>query len=248
MESTAGALAGQWHGQAGQSAQAALIRFREAATAQVNQLNDISGNIHTAGIQYTLTDEEQAHSLATSMDASMGPVDSSPTNGAMAQTGNAQTPPRLLGGRSGAGQTDGAVGLDHTVAGSATDSPDDQIVGPAASGPRIVMVDDHNGPPAPAPSPPQTGEPIKLPQRPNLPQVIDANIDPGQPAASAPGPSSSCDAGDVLTHLAEIVGGGVSAGAAVPAEIPSMGASTALFIAGAAGVVAGANGLRDCAK
>ena len=47
VESTAGALAAQWHGQAGTAAQAALVRFQEAAARQVQELNDISANIHT---------------------------------------------------------------------------------------------------------------------------------------------------------------------------------------------------------
>ena len=59
VESTAGALAGQWHGQAGTAAQAALMRFHEAAARQVQELNDISANIHTSGVQYTSTDEDQ---------------------------------------------------------------------------------------------------------------------------------------------------------------------------------------------
>jgi WXG100 family type VII secretion target len=37
VEGTATALAGQWHGQAGQAAQAALLRFQEAANRQVQR-------------------------------------------------------------------------------------------------------------------------------------------------------------------------------------------------------------------
>jgi hypothetical protein len=104
--------------------------------------------------------------------------------------------------------------------------------------------------PVPAPpAPPQTGPPIKLPQTPNPTSVINANVDPTSPGTGASGAApSSCDAGDVLVHVGEVLGGGVTAGTAVPAEIPTMGGSTALFIAGAAGVAAGVNGLRDCAK
>jgi ESAT-6 family protein len=68
VESTAGALAGQWHGQAGAAAQAALVRFQEAAAKQVQELNDISGNIHTSGVQYTATDEDQSATLASAMN------------------------------------------------------------------------------------------------------------------------------------------------------------------------------------
>jgi WXG100 family type VII secretion target len=68
VDGTAGALAGQWHGQAGQAAQAALLRFQEAANRQVQELNDISNNISTAGVQYTSTDEDQTSSLQASMN------------------------------------------------------------------------------------------------------------------------------------------------------------------------------------
>lgn len=68
VEGTATALAGQWHGQAGQAAQAALLRFQEAANRQVQELNDISNNISTAGVQYTSTDEDQTSSLQASMN------------------------------------------------------------------------------------------------------------------------------------------------------------------------------------
>jgi len=68
VESTAGALAGQWHGQAGQAAQAALLRFQDAAQKQMTELTDISGNIHTAGVHYTSTDDEQSSTLASQMN------------------------------------------------------------------------------------------------------------------------------------------------------------------------------------
>jgi WXG100 family type VII secretion target len=67
VEGTAGSLAGQWQGQAGMAAQSALERFREAAARQVQELNDISGNIHTSGVNYTVTDEEQNHNMQSLM-------------------------------------------------------------------------------------------------------------------------------------------------------------------------------------
>ncbi|HYZ68714.1 MAG TPA: WXG100 family type VII secretion target [Mycobacterium sp.] len=67
VESTAGTLAAQMVGQAGTAAQAALMRFHEAAARQVQELNDISANIHTSGTQYTATDEDQASTLAGQM-------------------------------------------------------------------------------------------------------------------------------------------------------------------------------------
>lgn len=68
VEGTAGSLAGQWRGQAGQAAQAALLRFQEAANRQVQELNDISNNISNAGVQYTSTDEDQTSSLQSAMN------------------------------------------------------------------------------------------------------------------------------------------------------------------------------------
>jgi WXG100 family type VII secretion target len=68
VESVAGSLSGQWHGQAGIAAQSALTRFQEAANQQIQELNDISTNIHTAGAHYTSTDEEQQGSLSSAMN------------------------------------------------------------------------------------------------------------------------------------------------------------------------------------
>jgi WXG100 family type VII secretion target len=67
VESTAGSLAAQMVGQAGTAAQAALMRFHEAAARQVQELNDISANIHTSGTQYTTTDDDQAGAFAQTM-------------------------------------------------------------------------------------------------------------------------------------------------------------------------------------
>ncbi|ULE34776.1 WXG100 family type VII secretion target [Mycobacterium sp. IDR2000157661] len=67
VEATAGALAGQMVGQAGTAAQAALVRYQEAAARQIQELNDISANIHTSGVQYTATDEDQSSALASVM-------------------------------------------------------------------------------------------------------------------------------------------------------------------------------------
>lgn len=68
VESTGGALAAQMQGQAGTAAQAALMRFHEAAQRQVQELNDISQNIHISGTQYTTTDDDQAASLTSAMN------------------------------------------------------------------------------------------------------------------------------------------------------------------------------------
>lgn len=68
VESTAGSLAAQMVGQAGTAAQAALMRFHEAAARQVQELNDISANIHTSGLQYSSTDDDQAATLSSAMN------------------------------------------------------------------------------------------------------------------------------------------------------------------------------------
>jgi WXG100 family type VII secretion target len=64
---TANTLKAQWTGQAGVAAQTALQRFDAAAATQIQELNDISTNIHTSGAQYTSTDDDQAGTLASSM-------------------------------------------------------------------------------------------------------------------------------------------------------------------------------------
>ncbi len=68
VESTAAALQSQWQGQAGSAAQAAVIRFHEAAARQVQELNDISVNIHTSGMRYSATDEDQSAALSSAMN------------------------------------------------------------------------------------------------------------------------------------------------------------------------------------
>jgi WXG100 family type VII secretion target len=68
VESTGSTLAAQMVGQAGTAAQAALARFHEAAAKQVQELNDISQNIHQSGTQYTSTDDDQASSLSSAMN------------------------------------------------------------------------------------------------------------------------------------------------------------------------------------
>ncbi|WP_018602894.1 WXG100 family type VII secretion target [Mycobacterium sp. 155] len=68
VESTGSMLASQMVGQAGTAAQAALARFHEAAARQVQELNDISQNIHQSGVQYSSTDDDQASSLSAAMN------------------------------------------------------------------------------------------------------------------------------------------------------------------------------------
>lgn len=67
VESTASSLASHWRGQAGAAAQAALLRFHEAGGKQIQELNEISANIHTARGQYVSADEEQQRALSAQM-------------------------------------------------------------------------------------------------------------------------------------------------------------------------------------
>ncbi|WP_422743677.1 WXG100 family type VII secretion target [Mycobacterium sp. WMMD1722] len=68
VESTAGGLTAIWQGQAGTAVQAALLRYQEAAQAQVQALNDISSNIAISGTQYGSTDDDQAAAIAGNMN------------------------------------------------------------------------------------------------------------------------------------------------------------------------------------
>jgi WXG100 family type VII secretion target len=67
VEGTAGALASQWQGQAGVAAQTALARFHEAADLQIQELNEISGNIHTSGVTYVTADDHHTGALQHAM-------------------------------------------------------------------------------------------------------------------------------------------------------------------------------------
>lgn len=52
---------------AGAAAQAALMRFNEAAEQQVRLLEDISENINISGVSYENTDAQNADDLANQM-------------------------------------------------------------------------------------------------------------------------------------------------------------------------------------
>jgi WXG100 family type VII secretion target len=67
VESTASSLMPQWRGAAGQAAQAAFLRYQDAAARQIQELTDISNNIHTSGVQYTSTDDDQSAAVAQAM-------------------------------------------------------------------------------------------------------------------------------------------------------------------------------------
>src|ERR1043165_8270873 len=68
VDTTGSALAAQMRGAAGDAAQSALLRFQDAANKLMQELNDISNNIHTSGTQYTSTDDDQASTLSSAMN------------------------------------------------------------------------------------------------------------------------------------------------------------------------------------
>jgi WXG100 family type VII secretion target len=63
VDSTAGSMQMHLQGQSGTAAQAAFVRYQEAAQAQKAALDEISANIHTGGVQYLTTDEDQSAAL-----------------------------------------------------------------------------------------------------------------------------------------------------------------------------------------
>ena len=67
VEAVGHGLQPTWKGTSGSAANAALLRFQEAAVQQVKELTDISHNIQSAGVQYTTADEDHASTLASKM-------------------------------------------------------------------------------------------------------------------------------------------------------------------------------------
>jgi WXG100 family type VII secretion target len=63
VDSTAGSMQVHLQGQSGIAAQAAFVRYQEAAQVQKAALDEISASIHTGGVQYASTDEDQGAAL-----------------------------------------------------------------------------------------------------------------------------------------------------------------------------------------
>ena len=63
VDSTAGSMQMHLQGLSGTAAQAAFVRYQEAAQVQKAALDEISANIHTGGVQYVSTDEDQGSAL-----------------------------------------------------------------------------------------------------------------------------------------------------------------------------------------
>ncbi|BBY94726.1 ESAT-6-like protein EsxB [Mycobacterium gallinarum] len=67
VDATANGLRPAWQGDSGTAAQAALVRYQEAAQTQRTLLDEISMNIHSSGTDYTATDTDQASVVQTAM-------------------------------------------------------------------------------------------------------------------------------------------------------------------------------------
>lgn len=67
IEAIAVASSANLRGAAGDAAQAAMMRYREAADQQNRLLADISENINISGVKYDTTDADNASSLTNSM-------------------------------------------------------------------------------------------------------------------------------------------------------------------------------------
>ncbi len=137
--------------------------------------------------------------------------------------------------------------------------PDDTIVGDGGGKkPTIQMVDSHYGPlpadpvptfPQPPPAPPQTGEPIRVPQRPNPPTVINAEPGVGGNAPAPPPPGFSGVSGMTqLRDLSLILGGAATIGISIPGEAVTGGAATVGIIGGWTMITGGMTELIDGMK
>jgi len=250
VESIAGALQGGWHGQTGVSAQAALARFHEAATAQQQQLDDISSNLHSAGAHYTSTDQEQAGSLgsAPGLDGSSASVhaasaqpqslaDAMNLGGLVGSPGHA-----TVGALQPAGVANGSLGgatgtpmqmsppsgqVRPQAATTAARTP--QIMSNATAGEGKVMFSDYT-----------TGDGQKIPSPPpEPPTVIDASP-PDDPA------KHHCGPGEIAKDTLIGVGGAAGIGSGLAGEVPTLGGSSALILGSAGALWDSIDKLSEC--
>jgi WXG100 family type VII secretion target len=68
VDATAGAMHGHLRGVAGIAAQAAFVRYQEAAQVQQTALNEIAANIHGGGVTYDSQDHEHGASLGQTIN------------------------------------------------------------------------------------------------------------------------------------------------------------------------------------
>lgn len=67
VESTGSELQSHWKGASGTATGQALADFHGAAQNQVKELDEISSQLHGAGLEYTSADEDHASSLQAGM-------------------------------------------------------------------------------------------------------------------------------------------------------------------------------------
>lgn len=243
VESIAGGLAGQWHGQAGQAAQAALVRFHEAAGAQVQYLNEISGNIHTAGAQYAGTDQEHAQSLAARMGDSMGGPFSWPSTGTAGHAGNMHAT-----GASGTANGHGTgVRLVSNIKQNGGPAPSPQLptptpvqpqIGPFQVPSQVAAAAGRLGAPAVPSDPAAILAPLDMPD-----PAPPFNVAPGTPLSPPPSPAGAaapkCSVYDATKALLEPAAGLVGILTAAPEAATGAGVPIALAqIAGSTAMVA----------
>ncbi|MCW2512077.1 MAG: esxB [Mycobacterium sp.] len=68
VDGTAGGMQAALVGESGTAAQAAFVRYQEAATVQKSALDEIAANIHTGGVSYASTDSDQGAALGQTIN------------------------------------------------------------------------------------------------------------------------------------------------------------------------------------
>jgi hypothetical protein len=97
--------------------------------------------------------------------------------------------------------------------------------------------------PTPQPNVTSGGDPaVNMPPRPNGPQVINL----GAQADAKEAAKHDCSVLDITKYTGETLGGAVGIGAALAAEAPSAGTSTAAVLAGGSAIIDGMQNLGNC--
>ncbi|BBZ14282.1 WXG100 family type VII secretion target [Mycobacterium branderi] len=223
VESTATEMDSHWQGIAAKAAQSAIQRFHEAASAQVQQLNEISTNIHTAGAQYRGTDDERAGAIAGAMAPAMGTAGApAGTASAPAAQPNGQVHPAMATPVGNTGQFQYG-GTTPGVWTHGNDAPNPvQLAGFEAK-------QDGPGPaPPPPPAPPVTGNPVRLPPRTTMNTAPPTAMNPTDHDPS----KHPCGPDDVAIDITEAAGGAAGIASGIAGEVPTAAGSTAIVLGG----------------
>lgn len=231
VESTAAEMDSHWQGTAAQAAQSAIRRFHDAANAHVQQLNDISNNVHAASAKYTATDHERAGALTSAMGSAMG--------GPNGQATAAPTPagPQVHPAMASTASGDGLRGVTESgVWRHGNDAPNP-----------VQFVDFKQGPgpapaPTPVPGPPVTGDPVRLPPRSTM------NTSPPQamgPPAHDPA-KHHCGPDDIAIDTTEAAGGAAGIASGIAGEVPTAAGSTAIVVGGLSALGDAVKKLSEC--